>query len=296
VFPANSPWNTDITSAAVHKRSAQYLASFDKSASHRAIHLDLGSVETFYGIPHSIVPATQAPVPITYGVDGADYSSESDPGPFPIPLNAPIEGQDGTVDPTGGDRHVVVVQQGTCMLFELYNTVRATAPPGFVCSSSAKWDLKVNGTRTPGWTSADAAGLPIFPGLLRYAEIKAGAINHALRVTAPDAQKAYIAPASHLGPNADATMPPYGLRMRLKASFPETGYTADALVLVHALKRYGLMYADQGTGWYISGSSDPALAPLIDEIHSKRPIPSSAFEAVNTGDAFCGWGTPTGCN
>ncbi|MBM4363706.1 MAG: hypothetical protein FJ104_13575, partial [Deltaproteobacteria bacterium] len=231
-----------------------------------------------------------------YGVDGENYSTESDPGPFPLPLNAPIEGQDGAIDPTSGDRHVIVVQQGTCRLFELYRAVRTVTPAGFRCASSAEWDLTVNDSRPPGWTSADAAGLPIFPGLLRYAEIQAGAIRHALRVTAPNAQRAYIAPASHYGPNSDATLPPYGLRVRLKASFSEAGYSPEALIIIRAMKTYGLMYADQGTGWYVSGSSDPGFAPIIDEIHQTRPIPSSAFDAVYTADATCGWGAPGACN
>lgn len=291
VFPADNPWNTDISAAPLHPRGATWLGGVPSAD----IHLDLGSTEEFYGIPHTVVPVAQPLVEITYGVGGEDYEDESDPGPFPIPLDAPIEGGSAAdPDPTSGDRHVIVVQQGSCWLYELYRTVRTAN--GFRCSSSARWHLTENWSRPPGWTSADAAGLPIFPGLLRWDELSAGEIRHALRFTVPAVQRAYVAPASHLGPNEDPDLPPYGLRVRLSATFPETGYSATALVLIRALKRYGLMLADQGTEWYVSGSSHPSLAALIEEIHDTRPIPSAAFEVVDTGPLTCGYTPPGGCN
>ncbi len=289
VFTATSPWNEDIGSRPVHRRSADYLASFSSRGA-TAIHLDLGSEEVEYGIPYSVVPEGQPLVPISYGVDGEDYSDESDPGPFPIPLDAPIEGGRPGADPADGDRHVLVIQQGSCILYELYLAVRTTSPAGYRCAASARWDLKTNSTRPAGWTSADAAGLPIFPGLLRYDEVAAGEIRHAIRVTAPRAQRAYIAPASHFGPNADPTTPPYGLRLRLRASFDESAYSAEARVLLRAFKRYGLIFADQGTGWYVSGTSDPRWAPLIEELHQRRPLRDTDFEAVDTGPITCGAG------
>jgi hypothetical protein len=181
-----------------------------------ALHLDLGTTEEYYGIPYTVVPASQPLVPITYGTGGYDYSDESDAGPMPIPPDAAIEGgSSADPNPASGDRHVLVLQQRSCTLYELYNTERLAG--GFRVSSSAIWNLTVNHSRPAGWTSADAAGLPILPGLLRYDEAAAGAITHALRFTTPAVRRAYIAPASHCGSYSDASRPPYGLRVRLKA-------------------------------------------------------------------------------
>jgi hypothetical protein len=257
------------------------------------LHLDLGSTEEFYGIPFTVVPRAQPRVPITFGTSGWDFSSESDPGPFPIPLDVHIEGGSAAApNPASGDRHVVVLQQGTCRLFELYNTVRTAE--GFQVSSSAEWDLTVNDTRPAGWTSADAAGLPILPGLLRYDEIAAGEILHAIRLTVPTVSKAWIAPANHAGTIEDLDYPPYGTRVRLQASFDQSGYSSAAQVVLTARKRFGLILADQGSAWYVTGTSDPRFAPLIDELHGTRPVPASAFEVVDTGAAkVCGF-TPAG--
>jgi hypothetical protein len=282
VFPADNPWNRDVSQDPVDPSSDQYLSRMSPGS---ALHLDLGSTQQEYGIPYLVVPATQPLVPIRYGTDGVDYSSESDPGPFPIPIDAPIEG--GTAanpDPSSGDRHVVVVQEGTCLLFELYNAVRdpAVLPTGFRCSASARWDLKVNAARPAGFTSADAAGLPIFPGLLRHEEAAAGEIRHALRFTTPQVQRAYVAPAGHCGSHADPSLPPYGLRVRLKAGFSLAPYAGDALVILKALKRYGLILADQGSPWYVTGTTHPAWADAIDQFRA-RPVPGSAFEVVQLG-------------
>jgi hypothetical protein len=245
------------------------------------LHLDLGTTEEYYGIPFTVVPPDQPLVPIAYGTDGADYSDESDPGPMPIPLDAPIEGG-SAADPTpaAGDRHVLVVRQGECVLYELYNTVRTAT--GFRVSSSARWDLNVNATRPAGWTSADAAGLPILPGLLRYEEVASGAIRHALRFTVPHVRQAYVAPASHCGQYADATLPPYGTRARLRADVSLAPYSGDALVLLTALKTYGLMLADQGTGWYVTGTSDPRWEDALDQLRA-HPVRGSDFELLASG-------------
>jgi hypothetical protein len=292
VFPASSPWNTPITDLPEHPRSAEYIASFS-SEGETTIRLDLGVTETEYGIPYNVVPEGHPLVPIRYGVDGEDYGDESDPGPYPVPLDARIEGQAGDVDATDGDRHLLVIQSGACLLYELYRTVRES--DGFRCSSSAKWDLKTDSRRTPGWTSADAAGLPIFAGLLRWEEVEAGAINHAIRITAPRAQKAWVDPASHAGPNEDASTPPYGLRLRLDADYDETPYSAQARVILRAFKTYGVIFADQGTGWYVTGTQNPGWEDVIGELNRQRPIPGNRFKAVRSGDTQCKWGAPGAC-
>ena len=283
VFPADNGWNRDISGSPVDPASATYIKYMSATPGDGFnLRLDLGSSEEFYGIPWTLVPANQPLVELRYGVDGEDYSDESDPGPYPIPPDVHIEGGSSSdPDPQDGDRHTVVIRQGDCKLFETYATVRESG--FFRVASSADWDLNVNDTRPAGWTSADAAGLPIFPGLLRREDIVAGTINHALRFTAPRAQRAYTAPASHFGTQSSTCYPPYGLRVRLRADFDETPYSAEGRVLIRALKRFGLMYADQGSSGYISGTSDPALEGLIEEINQTRRIPSSALEVVQPG-------------
>jgi hypothetical protein len=172
------------------------------------------------------------------------------------------------------------VQQGDCVLYELYNTVRTVG--GFRVSSSARWDLKVNATRPAGWTSADAAGLPILPGLLRHDEVAAGRIGHALRFTVPRVRRAYIAPAGHCGQYADASLPPYGTRARLKADFSLAPYTGDALVILTALKSYGLILADQGSAWYVTGTSDPGWEDALDQLRA-HPVRGSDFALLAGG-------------
>ena len=278
VFPADNAWNRDVSADPVDAASSALLARMSPGS---ALHLDLGTTEEYYGIPYSVVPATQPLVPITYGTDGADYSSESDPGPMPIPLDAPIEGGSAAdPNPASGDRHVLVVQQDSCILYELYNTVRTGT--GFMVSSSAKWDLKIDATRPPGWTSADAAGLPILPGLLKYDEVAGGQITHALRFTVPQVRRAYTPPAGHCGQYADTSLPPYGIRARLRADFDLTPYTGDALVILTALKRYGLLLADQGSPWYVTGTSDPRWQGALDQLRA-HPVHGSDFEILRIG-------------
>jgi hypothetical protein len=278
VFPHDNAWNRDVRADPVAANSAALLGVMSPG---NALHLDLGTTEEYYGIPYTVVPADQPLVTIEYGTDGADYGDESDPGPMPIPTNAPIEGgSTAAPNPGAGDRHVLVVRQGECVLYELYNAVRTAG--GFRVSSSARWDLTVNATRPAGWTSADAAGLPILPGLLRYDEVAAGAIRHALRFTVPHVRRAYVAPASHCGQYADATLPPYGTRARLKADFSLAPYTGDALVLLTALKTYGLMLADQGSAWYVTGTSDPRWEDALDQLRA-HPVRGSDFELLASG-------------
>jgi hypothetical protein len=246
-----------------------------------SLHLDLGTSEEYYGIPYTVVPADQPLVPITFGTGGADYSDESDPGPMPIPLDVHIEGGSaGDPDPTSGDRHVLVVRQGDCRLFELYNTERTG--DGFRVSSSAVWDLTTNHTRPAGWTSADAAGLPILPGLLKYEEVAEDRLHHALRFTIPQVRRAYTAPASHCGQYADPALPPYGTRVRLKADFPLDGYSGDARVILTAMKRYGLILADQGSPWYVTGTSNPGWEDALDQLRELR-VRGSDFEVLASG-------------
>lgn len=278
IFPGDNAWNRDVSADPVHPGSAALLSAMSPG---NALHLDLGTSEEYYGIPWTLVPADQPLVPITFGTDGVDYGDESDPGPMPIPLDAPIEGGSAAdPDPGAGDRHLLVLRQGDCRLFELYNTVRTAG--GFQVSSSAVWDLTVNHTRPAGWTSADAAGLPILPGLLKYEEVASGAVHHPLRFTVPRVRRAYVPPASHCGQYADAALPPYGTRARLKASFDLAPYSGDALVILTALKRYGLMLADQGSAWYVTGTSDPRWGDALDQLRA-HPVRGSDFELVEAG-------------
>ena len=278
IFPADNPWNRDISADPVDSASDALIAAMSPDA---ALHLDLGTTEQYYGIPYTVVPASQPLVPITYGTGGYDYSDESDAGPMPIPPDAAIEGgSSADPNPASGDRHVLVLQQGSCTLYELYNTERIAG--GFRVSSSAIWNLTVNHSRPAGWTSADAAGLPILPGLLRYDEAAAGAITHALRFTTPAVRRAYIAPASHCGSYSDASRPPYGLRVRLKAGFDLSPYSGPARAVLTALQRYGLILADQGSPWYVTGTSNPGWADVLSQLRA-RPVRGRDFEVIRLG-------------
>lgn len=273
VFPADNAWNVDISGYPLHPNSAAYIAAIGASGH---LHPDFGSGtwEGFpIGIPYVIVPAGQALVPITF----VEYGSESDPGPYPVPLDAPIEG-----DPQGdGDRHVLVVRQGECRLYELYQAVQVGG--GWEAGSGAIFDLSSNALRPDCWTSADAAGLPILPGLARYDEVAAGEIRHALRFTVSQTQRGYIYPATHWASSStDPARPPMGLRLRLRASYDLSGYTGQARVILEALKRYGMIVADNGSNWYISGAPDERWNN--DDLHQLSNIPGSAFEVVYTGE------------
>ena len=263
VFPADNPWNTDISDYPVHPQSDIYIDSISADGD-EYLHADFGG-DGEYGIPYLVVDDSQPDVPITF----TDYGDESDPGPYPIPDDAPIE--------NGGDRHVIVVDEGDCMLYELYQA--EYNGEGWDAASGAVFDLTSNALRPDGWTSADAAGLPIFPGLVRYDEVEAGAINHALRFTASQTQRAYIYPATHFASDSDdPALPPMGLRLRLRADYDLSGVTGQALVVLQALQRYGMILADNGTSWYITGASDTRWDD--DDLDQLKDVPGSAFEAV----------------
>jgi hypothetical protein len=265
VLPKADAFNRDISTAPVDPRSDAYVRSIGLTAK---LHPDFASKT--YGIPFKVVSKTQKKVPIHF----TDYGDESDKGPYPIPLGARVEG--------GSDRHVLVLQQGTCVLYELFGARRSGA--GWSAASGAKFDLKSGRPRPRGWTSADAAGLPILPGLARAGEVVAGtkAITHALRVTVPRTQAAYVAPARHVASSDDdPDLPPMGLRLRLKPSFDLKPFHGQALVILKALKRYGMIVADNGSPWYITGAPDPRWND--DNLHTLGQVPGSAFEAVQSG-------------
>jgi hypothetical protein len=267
ILPASNAINRDISRAPVDPRSAAYVESIGASLH---LHADFGT-NPGYGIPYAVVERGQAKVPIHF----SQYGAESDPGPYPIPPAAPVEGAGEE-----GDRHVLVLQQGSCRLYELYAARRLGG--GWEAGSGAVFDLRSNALRPEGWTSADAAGLPIFPLLARYPEVRAGRIDHALRVTVPRTQAGYIHPATHLASSSsDPNLPPMGLRLRLKAGFALSGYYGQALVILRALKRYGLIVADNGSSWYITGAPDSRWSD--QDLDQLKTVPGSAFEAVSSG-------------
>lgn len=277
ILPADNPWNTRVDGLAVHAKSAAWVTSMGGSA---RLHPDFG---TFWegapiGIPFTTVTGSQARVPVTF-----DYADESDPGPYPIPATAPIEGGASA----GGDRHVLVVETGSCTLYELYAAYPHGGGTSWTAGSGAVFDLSSNALRPDGWTSADAAGLPILPGLVRYDEVQAGRIDHAIRFTAALTQRGYIAPATHFASSSsDANRPPMGARFRLKSSYDCSWMSHDANVVCLALKQYGMLLADNGSNWYISGEHNPAWDD--DALGDLKQIPGSAFEAVQTGPITTG--------
>ena len=268
IFPSNNAWNTDISGATVHSNSAAYIASIGASGK---LHADFGG-RGEYGIPYVVVPSSQPQVPINFTA----YGDESDPGPYPVPLTAPIEGGSGS----DGDRHVLVLQQGACKLYELYRAFQVGA--GWNADSGAVFDLNSNALRPDYWTSADAARLPVFPGLLRYEEIAAGEVTHAVRFTVQRTQKGFIHPATHFASSrTDTNLPPMGLRLRLKADFDTSRFTGQSKVILEGFKKYGIILADNGSNWYITGAADPRWND--DDLNQLKTVPGSAFEAVDTG-------------
>ncbi|MBV8301275.1 MAG: hypothetical protein JOY68_05080 [Candidatus Dormibacteraeota bacterium] len=264
VFPADNPWNQDISSAPVDPNSATYIARIDSFR--QFLHPDFGSNPS-YGIPYVVVPGSQPMVPITFDA----YGDESDPGPYPVPLNAPVE--------AGSDHHVLVLDSGNCTLYEMYAATQQGV--GWTCASGAVFHLDSNALRPDGWTSADAAGLPILPGLVTYDEVASGVISHALRFTVDQTQNGFIHPATHEAGVADASDPPMGMRLRLKASFDLSPFHGEALVILTALKRYGMFVADNGSSWFISGSTDSRWDD--NDLDQLKSVPGSAFEVVDTG-------------
>ena len=269
IFPADNPWNRDISNAPVDT-SHDYVGSLGSMT----LWPDFGG-NGQYGIPWVSVPFAQPPVPISF-----DVADESDPGPYPIPLDAPVEG--------GGDRHVIALRQGDCKLFELYAATRQGQ--GWHAYSGAVWDLRSNALRPETWTSADAAGLPILPGLARREEADSGVIRHALRITVPTTQRAYIHPATHwASSNTDPDQPPMGLRLRLKASYDISGLQGQARVVAQALKTYGALVADNAGSprVYVGGEVDTAWND--EDLNGIKTIPASALEAVQTGPVVRGY-------
>jgi hypothetical protein len=270
VFPADNPWNTDVSAipADTSAQAQAYLASMNAATTF--LHPDFGSNPT-YGIPYTSVPINQRVVPVTF-----DYASESDPGPYPIPPNAPVEGGPGAT----GDRHVIVVD-AACKLYELY--AAQYIGPGWHAGSGAVFDLHSNALRPDYWTSADAAGLPILAGLVRYDEAaQNGEIDHALRFTVRRTQRAFIHPATHYASSdTSPALPPMGLRVRLKASYDLAGFTGSSRAVLVALKRFGMLVADNGSDWYVSGATDARWNDT--ELNQLKTVPASAFEVVPTG-------------
>jgi hypothetical protein len=282
-FPASSLWNTDISSAPIDPNSAALINFIGPSV---GLHPDFGSGEyngSIIGIPYQIVDSTQSPVTINF----ISYGQESDPGPMPIPLNAPIEG-----DPNpSGDQHVLILDNADCWLYELYSA----QPSGnsWNAGSGAVWDLTANEQRPFTWTSADAAGLPIFPGLARYDEVAAGAINHALRFTLQNSIAAFTPPASHwAATSTNANAAPMGMRLRLRASFDISSYSATNQVLLTAMKKYGLIMADNGSNMYISG--DPDSRWDNDDLHNLDGVTASDFDVIEMNPVYTQANIPTG--
>jgi hypothetical protein len=259
VFPRNNAWNRNISKAPVDPGSDRYIAALPGN-----LHPDFGSGRYGdYGIPFTVVSRSQKRVPIHF----TDYGDESDPGPYPVPLGARVEG--------GGDRHVLVIQKRACKLYELFGAQRDGN--GWDAASGAVFNLRSNRLRPAGWTSTDAAGLPIFPGLARP-----GPIHHALRFTVRQTRRAYVFPARHFASSdTSPELPPMGLRFRLKASFDVSGFHGQALRILRALKTYGMIVADNGSNWYISGAPDPRWND--DDLDQLKRVPGTAFEVIRPG-------------
>jgi hypothetical protein len=276
VFSADDAWNQDISDAPA---DAQWTDRLAQLVGDIRIHPDYGnSGDEHYGIPINVVPETQTRVDVEF--DG--YPEESDPGPYPIPDPSAAKIEGGTPEACDGDCHLLVVQSGACELFEGYG---CSFDGGWRCSNGASFDLTRSsyGQRPDGWTSADAAGLAITPGLIRYDEVQAGEIRHAIRFTVECTRDAYVAPASHRAvpgdcdPDADES-PPMGLRVRLRADYDVASLPAGAQVVARAMQRYGMIVADNGSNFYFQGEDNPGWAE--DDVEPLKSIPASAFEAI----------------
>ena len=269
VFPKSSPWNRRVDALPVAGNSAQIVNSIGAGT---GLHADFGSglwEGAPIGIPITVVGRKQPRTRVSF-----DYADESDRGPYPIPRTVKIEGGRSST----GDRHALIVDRDACRLYELY----ALYPKGrgWRAGSGAIWSLRTNKLRPAGWTSADAAGLPILPGLARYDEARRGVIDHALRFTVQRTRRAYVFPARHYASNSnDPSLPPMGLRLRLKASFDVSGFPRQARIVLVALKRYGMLVADNGANWYITGAPDPRWSN--DELHTLSRVKGSDFEVVS---------------
>jgi hypothetical protein len=270
VFPAANIWNRPVNMMPLDPNSDAYIATIGAG---ETVHPDFGSGEylgSLIGIPYIDVPGDQQEVPVSF-----EYADESDAGPYPIPPDAPIEGGPNS----DGDRHVLVVDRDNCLLYELFDAF-PQQDGSWTAGSGAIFDLDSNQLRPDGWTSADAAGLPILPGLVRYEEVAAGEINHALRFTAPQTRRAYVWPGRHFASSLTGLQyPPMGQRFRLKASFDTTGFSPEVQVILTAMMNYGLILADNGSPWYISGVPDERWNNEV--LRELKGISGASFEAVD---------------
>jgi hypothetical protein len=278
-LPDQRAWNQDVSSSPVHPNSDAIIDQITSSGNAN-LHPDFGSF-TGYGIPYVVVPGAQTRVPITFANEGAAYGDESDPGPYPVPIRAPVEGLGAE-----GDEHVLVVDRGDCVLYELFNgDYRGGLRNRWAASGGSRWDLTSAALRPEGWTSADAAGLPIFAGLVRYDEVASGEIDHAIRVTFDQTLGGYLHPATHYASSScDTDRPAMGMRLRLKQSYDISGIGGHAHVIAIALKRYGFLVADNGSDWFFTGASDSRWDD--DDLNQLKDIPGSAFEVVQSEDTI----------
>jgi len=271
-FPSDNPWNADVSAEPIDANSATLIAS----CGNNGVHPDFGTVwdGAPNGIPYVVVSGSQGKVPVTFM-----YTSESDPGPYPIPASAPIEGGTNAL----GDRHVLVIDRDNWKLYELFDAHPINGGERWSAGSGAVFDLSSNASRPAGWTSADAAGLPIFPGLVRYDEaVEQSEIRHALRFTCPRTRRAYVAPATHwASSNTDAALPPMGMRVRLRADFDVSTFPPEVRVILRAMQRYGMLLADNGSGWYVSGAPDPRWSD--DKLATLSRVRSTDFQVVRMG-------------
>jgi hypothetical protein len=261
VFPADNIWNTDISKLPVHARSTQWLASM--AAPTTKLHPDFGGPP--YGFPVTVVDNTHAKVSVTF-----QYASESDPGPYPLGPDTLIE--------SGSDRHALIINRDTCMLYELFGLSGSGST--WSAGSGAMFPLGSNALRPLGWTSADAAGLPLFPGLVRWDEVQAGAINHAIRFTAQQTDQSFLWPARHqAGAAANPSLPPMGARFRLSSAYDISHFSVQAQVILLAMQHYGLILADNGSNWFFSGTEDAAWPDIL--LSELKTVPAAQFEAVD---------------
>ena len=265
MFPPDNVWNTPIDTLPVHPNSAAFVNTIGPA---RFLHPDFSA--TGFGIPYVVVSAGQPRVPVTF-----QYAGESDPGPYPIPSDAPIEGGPSST----GDRHILVLDRDSCLLYEVFSAY-PQAGGGWRAGSGAVFDLRSNRLRPAGWTSADAAGFAILPGLIRYDEVASGEIRHAIRMTVPQTRREYVWPARHFASSlTGAQYPPMGLRFRLKADYDISRFPSDVQVILRALKKYGALIADNGSSWYLTGAPDPRWND--GTLRRLRDVLGSNLEAVD---------------
>ena len=270
IFPPNNPWNQRVDRLPVARDSARLISSI---GSDTTLHPDFGTVYNGApnGIPFAVVSRHTRRAPVHF-----QYADESDRGPYPLPANVPIEGGRKST----GDRHVIVVDRDSCRLYELFDAHPHNGGLSWTAGSGAIFNLRSNHLRPKGWTSADAAGLPIFPGLARYDEVARGLIDHALRFTARCTAPSFVYPARHEASTCHGFYPPMGLRVRLKAGVNISHLPYQARVVAKAMKLYGLILADNGSSWYISGAPNPRWSD--DQLHQLDRLSGHDFEVVNT--------------